>query len=170
VLEAYVRLILDAMRGDHTLFTTAEGIESLAERSADLLIDPPPAKPYPQGTWGPNAIHQLIAPNAWWLPFRAGVARGQEQQPLIAERALTAKFGANFSQWPHVRRNEKSPRHTGGFSTVSTYLAFSRISTSRQRLVADSGRVSISETRSPTPAMPFSSCAFTFVVVRMILP
>ena len=29
VLEAYERLILDAMRGDHTLFTTAEGIECL---------------------------------------------------------------------------------------------------------------------------------------------
>jgi glucose-6-phosphate 1-dehydrogenase len=69
VLEAYERLILDAMRGDHTLFTTAEGIESLWDRSAALLADPPPAKPYPQGTWGPNAIHQLIAPNAWRLPF-----------------------------------------------------------------------------------------------------
>jgi glucose-6-phosphate 1-dehydrogenase len=69
VLEAYERLILDAMRGDHTLFTTAEGIESLWERSENLLTDPPPAKPYPQGTWGPNAIHQLIAPNAWRLPF-----------------------------------------------------------------------------------------------------
>ena len=29
VLEAYERLILDAMRGDHTLFNTAEGIERL---------------------------------------------------------------------------------------------------------------------------------------------
>src|SRR6202034_2828653 len=29
VLEAYERLILDAMRGDHTLFTTADGIERL---------------------------------------------------------------------------------------------------------------------------------------------
>ncbi|MFC4945923.1 glucose-6-phosphate dehydrogenase [Pseudonocardia sp. GCM10023141] len=69
VLEAYERLILDAMRGDHTLFTTAEGIESLWERSARLLDDPPPVKIYPPGTWGPNAIHQLIAPNAWRLPF-----------------------------------------------------------------------------------------------------
>lgn len=69
VLEAYERLILDAMRGDHTLFTTAEGIESLWERSAYLLEDPPPVKSYPVGTWGPNAIHQLIAPNAWRLPF-----------------------------------------------------------------------------------------------------
>jgi glucose-6-phosphate 1-dehydrogenase len=33
VLEAYERLILDAMRGDHTLFTTAEGIERLWEVS-----------------------------------------------------------------------------------------------------------------------------------------
>ena len=69
VLEAYERLILDAMRGDHTLFTTAEGIESLWERSAQLLEDPPQVKSYQPGTWGPNAIHQLIAPNAWRLPF-----------------------------------------------------------------------------------------------------
>jgi glucose-6-phosphate 1-dehydrogenase len=69
VLEAYERLILDAMRGDHTLFTTAEGIESLWERSMPLLQDPPEAKPYPVGSWGPNAIHQLIAPHAWRLPF-----------------------------------------------------------------------------------------------------
>ncbi len=71
-LEAYERLILDAMRGDHTLFTTAEGIESLWERSEQLLNDPPPAKNYSPGTWGPNAIHQLIAPNAWRLPFERG--------------------------------------------------------------------------------------------------
>jgi glucose-6-phosphate 1-dehydrogenase len=69
VLEAYERLILDAMRGDHTLFTTAEGIESLWERSIPLLDDPPPVKPYAPGTWGPNAIHQLVAPHAWRLPF-----------------------------------------------------------------------------------------------------
>jgi glucose-6-phosphate 1-dehydrogenase len=68
-MEAYERLILDAMRGDHTLFTTAEGIESLWERSAPLLEDPPPIKVYAPGTWGPNSIHQLIAPNAWRLPF-----------------------------------------------------------------------------------------------------
>ena len=29
VLEAYERLILDAMRGDHTLFCSADGIERL---------------------------------------------------------------------------------------------------------------------------------------------
>ena len=69
ILEAYERLILDAMRDDHTLFTTAEGIESLWERSEPLLQDPPPVRPYAPGSWGPNSIHQLVAPHAWRLPF-----------------------------------------------------------------------------------------------------
>ncbi len=69
VLEAYERLILDAMRGDHTLFTTAEGIERLWEVSAPLLEAPPPVRFYDPGSWGPNAIHQLVAPHAWRLPF-----------------------------------------------------------------------------------------------------
>jgi glucose-6-phosphate 1-dehydrogenase len=69
VLEAYERLILDAMRGDHTLFTTADGIERLWEVSTDLLEAPLPVRFYEPGSWGPNAIHQLIAPSAWRLPF-----------------------------------------------------------------------------------------------------
>jgi glucose-6-phosphate 1-dehydrogenase len=69
VLEAYERLILDAMKGERTLFTTAEGIERLWEVSQPLLDDPPPVRPYPVGTWGPNSVHQLIAPRAWRLPF-----------------------------------------------------------------------------------------------------
>ncbi len=69
VLEAYERLILDAMRGDRTLFTTAEGIERLWEVSTGLIEAPPPVRFYAPGSWGPNAIHQLIAPRAWRLPF-----------------------------------------------------------------------------------------------------
>ncbi|MER6937849.1 glucose-6-phosphate dehydrogenase [Nocardioides sp. NBC_00850] len=69
VLEAYERLIHDAMRGDHTLFTTAEGIETLWEISQPLLDNPPPVRLYAPGSWGPNSIHQLIAPHAWRLPF-----------------------------------------------------------------------------------------------------
>ncbi len=69
VLEAYERLILDAMRGDHTLFTTADGIERLWQVSAPLLENPPPVRFYEPGSWGPKAIHQLVAPHAWRLPF-----------------------------------------------------------------------------------------------------
>jgi glucose-6-phosphate 1-dehydrogenase len=69
VLEAYERLIYDAARGDQTLFTAAEGIERLWEVSTPLLDNPPVVRPYRQGSWGPNQIHQLIAPYAWRLPF-----------------------------------------------------------------------------------------------------
>jgi glucose-6-phosphate 1-dehydrogenase len=70
VLEAYERLIHDAMAGDHTLFTTAEGIERVWEVAAPLLEHPPELHPYWKNSWGPKpAIDQLIAPRKWRLPF-----------------------------------------------------------------------------------------------------
>jgi glucose-6-phosphate 1-dehydrogenase len=72
VLEAYERLILDAMRGDRTLYNSSEGIERLWEVSAPLLEDPPPSRSYDLDSWGPNAVHPLIAPRAWRLPFERG--------------------------------------------------------------------------------------------------
>jgi glucose-6-phosphate 1-dehydrogenase len=79
VLEAYERLILDAMRGDHTLFTTAEGIERLWQVSTPLLEAPPPVRLYEQGSWGPKSIHQMIAPNAWRLPFERAWRNPKEE-------------------------------------------------------------------------------------------
>ena len=61
VLEAYERLILDAMRGDRTLFTTAEGIERLWEVSTPLLESPPPASPTCRST----TPHALGPDNCW---------------------------------------------------------------------------------------------------------
>jgi glucose-6-phosphate 1-dehydrogenase len=68
-LEAYERLIRDAMNGDHTLFTTAEGIERLWEASAALIEHPPDVFTYAPGSWGPGQIRDLIAPHRWRLPF-----------------------------------------------------------------------------------------------------
>ena len=83
VLEAYERLILDAMRGDPTLFTTADGIERLWEVSTPLLEAHPPVRFYEPGTWGPNAMHQLIAPHAWRLPFERGWRHPDSHRRLI---------------------------------------------------------------------------------------
>lgn len=69
ILEAYERLIYDAVRGDHTLFTSASGIERLWEVSQPLLENPPIVRPYNPGSWGPNQIHQLVSPFSWRLPF-----------------------------------------------------------------------------------------------------
>ena len=62
----------------------------------------------------------------------------------------------------HANEETPAPKGNGGFRGIcpanssGCYLAFSRISTSRQFFVADSGRVSAMTTRSPMPAM-FSS-------------
>jgi len=75
VLEAYERLIHDAMSGDHTLFTTAEDIERLWQLSTPLLENPPPVQRYPQGSWGPGEMNKLIQPQHWRLPFERGWRR-----------------------------------------------------------------------------------------------
>ena len=70
MLEAYERLIHDAMIGDRTLFASSKGIERLWEISQPLLDDPPPVLPYAPGSWGPaEAMNALIAPHTWRLPF-----------------------------------------------------------------------------------------------------
>jgi glucose-6-phosphate 1-dehydrogenase len=69
VLEAYERLLHDAMIGDRTLFTTAEGVERLWEISAPALEHPSPLRPYEKGSWGPSEIEDLIEPRHWRLPF-----------------------------------------------------------------------------------------------------
>jgi len=67
-LEAYERLIHDVMIGDRMLFTTAHGIERLWEVSTPVLENPPPLQIYEPGSWGPDAVNDLIAPRRWHLP------------------------------------------------------------------------------------------------------
>ena len=68
-LSASIGGVYDAARGDRTLFTSASGIERLWSISQPLIENPPMVRPYAQGSWGPNQIHQLIAPYTWRLPF-----------------------------------------------------------------------------------------------------
>jgi len=69
LLEAYEKLIHDALLGDHTLFTRADGIERTWEVSSPVFAYPPALHTYPAGSWGPDAaVHDLIAPRRWGLP------------------------------------------------------------------------------------------------------
>ena len=67
-LEAYERLIHDAMLGDRTLFTRADGIERLWEVSEPALRDRGPVHDYEPGSWGPAAADELLAPRRWHVP------------------------------------------------------------------------------------------------------
>jgi len=65
--EAYERLIHDAMDGDHTLFTRADGVEASWEVVEPVLEHPPELQTYAPGTWGPSAADALIEPYHWHL-------------------------------------------------------------------------------------------------------
>jgi glucose-6-phosphate 1-dehydrogenase len=67
-LEAYERLILEAMLGNQALFTRSDSIERIWEIAAPVLKDPPPVEPYAKGSWGPPSIDRIVAPNRWSLP------------------------------------------------------------------------------------------------------
>ena len=63
VPEAYETLILDAIRGDGTLFTRQDGVER-AWQLVDPLLDQWQSgqpQPYPSGSWGPDASDDLLA-------------------------------------------------------------------------------------------------------------
>lgn len=62
--EAYERLLLDAMRGDSTLFTRADEIEQawrLVSAVREAWQDAPPPELYRPHTWGPSEANRLFA-------------------------------------------------------------------------------------------------------------
>jgi glucose-6-phosphate 1-dehydrogenase len=66
-IEAYERLIHDAMIGDHTLFTREDEVERAWELVEPILDMKGPVLPYPAGSAGPAEADALIAPSYWHL-------------------------------------------------------------------------------------------------------
>ncbi|MBN1437767.1 MAG: glucose-6-phosphate dehydrogenase [Anaerolineales bacterium] len=72
--DAYERLLLDALKGDASLFARSDGIE-LSWKLTDPVLaawgrgEGPPLEVYPRGSWGPAAADQLLARDgrAWRL-------------------------------------------------------------------------------------------------------
>ncbi|WP_344413052.1 glucose-6-phosphate dehydrogenase [Amycolatopsis minnesotensis] len=67
-LEAYERLLLDVLRDDQTLFTSAEEVERLWELCTPVLENPPDVLPYWRGGWGPEAAVKLAGERGWRVP------------------------------------------------------------------------------------------------------
>lgn len=63
-LEAYERLLLDVLHGDHTLFAHADETRRLWEVCQPVLDDPPAPRPYASGSWGPDEA--LALPAGGW--------------------------------------------------------------------------------------------------------
>jgi glucose-6-phosphate 1-dehydrogenase len=69
--EAYERLLLDALRGDSTLFMRSDEVEA-AWRYVEPILQawssktPPPLYEYEAGTWGPHEANELMNNGRQW--------------------------------------------------------------------------------------------------------
>jgi glucose-6-phosphate 1-dehydrogenase len=65
--EAYERLLLDALRGDSTLFTRSDEVEAEWEVIDTVVAGAAETEPaiYTPATWGPEAANQLLFSGSW---------------------------------------------------------------------------------------------------------
>ena len=65
-MDAYERVLGDAMHGDATLFAREDYVEKAGRIVDPVLRDAPPVHEYEPGTWGPKEVDGRIAPPAGW--------------------------------------------------------------------------------------------------------
>ncbi|HKD18880.1 MAG TPA: glucose-6-phosphate dehydrogenase [Thermoanaerobaculia bacterium] len=65
-VEAYERLLTDAMKGDQTLFVREDAVEAAWKVVDGVLDNATPVYPYKPGTWGPAEAGRLMAGLEGW--------------------------------------------------------------------------------------------------------
>jgi len=65
-MDAYERLLGDAMDGDATLFEREDGVETAWSIVEPILGDVTPVQEYEPGTWGPAEADRLTADVGGW--------------------------------------------------------------------------------------------------------
>jgi glucose-6-phosphate 1-dehydrogenase len=69
MMDAYERLLGDAMRGDSTLFARADEVEAAWRVVDPVLGAATPVSEYAPGTWGPpEADRHVVPPGGWKAP------------------------------------------------------------------------------------------------------
>ena len=109
VLEAYERLILDAMKADRTLFTTAEGIERLWELSTALLQEPLAGPSLRAGILGAERNPSARRAACLAAALRTRLAGPESNRQLILDRA-PCKAARVSARHPNVNREFPSFR------------------------------------------------------------
>jgi glucose-6-phosphate 1-dehydrogenase len=66
MIDAYDRLLSDAMAGDALLFARQDEVENAWRIVDPALATPTPLEEYEPGGWGPAAAEQLVAPFGGW--------------------------------------------------------------------------------------------------------
>ena len=86
IADAYQRLIMEAMGGDHSLFIRQDGVERAWEILQPVLDHPQPIHMYERGSWGPPEADDLIAPRKWHVTGK-GDAQGHMSRvyPIVED-------------------------------------------------------------------------------------
>jgi glucose-6-phosphate 1-dehydrogenase len=66
-VEAYERLLTDAMRGESLLFVREDAVEAAWAIVNPILGDATPVHPYEPGTWGPEEADRLVTDIEGWV-------------------------------------------------------------------------------------------------------
>jgi len=74
-MDAYERLLGDAMRGDPILFAREDAVEAGWRIVTPILASPTPPAEYQAGSWGPAEADRLIAPSGGWHKPQTAPAR-----------------------------------------------------------------------------------------------
>jgi glucose-6-phosphate 1-dehydrogenase len=65
-VDAYERLLADALQGQHLLFASQQGVEATWKVVDNVLHNHHPAIMYEPGSWGPKAADALLPPGDKW--------------------------------------------------------------------------------------------------------
>lgn len=65
-MEAYARLLGDAIKGDATLFAREDAVEAAWRVVEPILRDAAPVREYQPGTWGPAEAARIISRSGGW--------------------------------------------------------------------------------------------------------
>ena len=65
-MQAYERLLGDALKGDASLFTRQDAVEAAWRIVDPVLAHPPPVHSYRGGTWGPAEADAIVADGDGW--------------------------------------------------------------------------------------------------------
>ena len=125
-MEAYERLLTDAMKGDSLLFVRQDAVEAAWAIVEPILGDIVPIQPYQPGTWGPvEANHLAAAIGGWHNPAGKATDRLSARRRILCRtffRTLDAGCGmqdhaAVFAACDFPQANANTP--TASNSAVS---------------------------------------------------
>ncbi len=76
-MDAYERVLGDAMAGDATLFAREDYVEEAWRISDPVLQKPTPVYQYDPNTWGPDETGRVTPPGGWQNPLPRATVTGQ---------------------------------------------------------------------------------------------